>query len=402
MAKYSYVATDSSGKAVRGTLTASNDLDLEERLAEQGLVIISHKLMRDKGTGIRLRKKISAKDLIMFCVHLEQLDRAGVPLLDSLSDMRDSVDTPAFRDLMSDLYENVKNGDLLSEAMAKRPEVFDEVFRGLVASGEHTGELAGAFKHLADHLRWNAEFRRKVKKAIMYPIILIVVMSLVMTVMMNFVVPKIVEFLVEQGFDLPWYTRALIATSEAFQNYWYVIFGIPIGIIFFIIITYKKSAAMKYRYDKIFLSLPFIGPVILKINMARFTRFFSITFASGIGVLECLQTGRDVVGNAVIKESIEQIILNVSEGNSITRSIQITERFPNLVIRMFKVGEDSGNMEDALEHINYFYDREVDDAVNAMVEIIQPVLTAVMGVLMLWVIAAVFKPLYDSFSKMDI
>lgn len=208
-------------------------------------------------------------------------------------------------------------------------------------------------------------------------------------------------FLNEQGFDLPWYTRWLINTSNAFVNYWYIILGVPIGIFFLLYFMYKMSDAARYKIDQFFLWFPKIGQVILKINLARYTRFFSITFASGLGILECLGTARDVINNAVLKESGTSIIKDVTEGSTITNALQRTERFPSLVVRMFKVGEESGNMDEALEHVNFFYEREVDDSVEAMVQMIQPTLTVVLGLLMFWIIAAVFGPIYSNFSNMD-
>lgn len=399
MPSYSYTAANASGKTVRGKLTASNDLDLEQRLNGMGLIVINFNLIKHSASGFRTR--VNAKEIIMFCVHLEQLDRAGVPILDSLADLRDTIDSPTFRDVVSDIYENIKGGDVLSGALAKRPDVFSSVFIGLVAAGEKTGRLSEAFKHLAEHYKWNNDLQRSIKKAMTYPIILILLMVGVVSLMMLFVVPKLVDFLTAQGFDLPMYTRALIWTSNAFANYWWLIFGLPTASIIALLIFYRTSTSFRYVVDKIILKLPFIGQVVLKINLARFAHFFSVTFNSGIGILECLETARNVVGNSVIKESVYFIIQSVAEGNSITRAIAATRKFPSLVVRMFKVGEDSGNMEEALKNINFFYDREVKDSVNGMIEVIQPALTVVMGGVMFWVVAAVFGPLYNNFSKMD-
>ena len=399
MPVYTYMATNSSGNTVKGKLTASNDLDLEERLTELGLVLIDHKALNKGKAG--LISKVNTKELIVFCVHMEQLDKAGVPVLDALSDIRDSADSPAFRDVIADVYESVKGGDVLSVALKKRPDVFSNIFVGLIAAGEKTGNMAESCGQLAAHLKWNNDLRRKIKKAITYPIILIIVMSAVVALMMLFVVPQLVDFLQAQGFDLPFHTKALIWTSNMFVDYWYLIFGLPILTLIILVILYKNSESARYKIDSALLKMPFIGPVILKINLARFSHFFAITFKSGMGVLDCLGTARNVVGNAVIKEAVYFIIQNVSEGNSLTRAISATQKFPSLVVRMFKVGEDSGNMEDALHNINFFYDREVEDSVNGMIEIIQPTLTVVMGGIMFWVTAAVFGPLYESFSNLE-
>jgi type IV pilus assembly protein PilC len=396
---YTYKAAKKNGGVARGKLAAPNEIDLEQRLNEMSLVLLQHKAEKEKKGG--LFSKIGHKDLIMFCVHLEQLERAGVPLLDSLADLKDSCENMKFRSVVTEIYEIVKGGEMLSSALMKKRDIFGDVFIGLVASGEQTGNMAQAFSALADHIKWNAEFSRKIKKAIKYPIALLVVMSIVITVMMLFVVPQLVEFMKSQGFELPIYTRALIATSALFVDAWYLILGIPVLMIIGFVMLYKRNERFQYVMDKIFLKVPAIGQVILKMNLSRFSRFFAITFSSGIGILECLETTKKVIGNLIIREAVSDIIQYVSEGTPIARSIAMTDRFPSLVTRMFKVGEESGNMESALQNINFFYDREVEDSVENLVGVIQPALVVVMGILMFWIIAAVFGPLYSSFSKID-
>ena len=396
---YIYTAAGKNGGTTKGKISAPNEMELEQRLGEMDMVILGFKVKKEKKGGFF--GKIGIKDLIMFCVHLEQLDRAGVPLLESLADLRDTSDSPKFKGVMSDIYESVKGGEMLSAALAKKRDIFGDVFIGLVAAGEETGNMSEAFGELAEHIKWNSEFRRKMKKAIKYPIALLVVMSIVITIMMLFVVPQLIQFMQSQGFELPIYTRALIATSDAFVAYWYLIFGIPLTFIIMLVVLYKKNDRFRHKMDGIFLKTPAIGQVILKMNMARFSHFFAITFSSGIGVLECLDTGRKVVGNMIIKDAITDITQLVSEGNSIAKSIALTEKFPSLVVRMFRVGEESGNMDAALHNINFFYDREVEDSVNNLIGVIQPTLTLMMGILMFWIIAAVFGPLYQSFSKIS-
>ncbi len=185
------------------------------------------------------RGKVSIKHLIVMCMHMEQLDRAGVPLHDALADVRDSSDSAKLRDVLTGVYEAIKNGSMLSAALAAYPRVFNDVFVGLIASGEKTGNLADSFMHLNEHLKWTAEIRRKIKKATRYPIVLLCVIIAVVTIMMTQVVPKLVEFITSQGFDLPWHTRALIATSHAFVDYWYLIFGLPVALLIGLIIAYR-------------------------------------------------------------------------------------------------------------------------------------------------------------------
>lgn len=397
MALYNYHAINKEGKEIKGKVTASNPLELEQKIRELECDLIDYSTDSiKKGRG----GKIKPKDMIMFCVHIEELDRAGVPIVDSLEDIRDSVENDKMRDLIADLVQYIKSGDKISTALKKRPDVFDELFIGLIAAGEDTGDIGSAFGHLSSHIKWNSEFRRKIKKAITYPIVLIAVMITVITLMMLFVVPQLVDFLQKQGFELPFYTKALIATAGFFEEYWWaVVFGIPAAM-FGVLMAYKKSESVRYSMDAMMLKIPGVGPVILKINLARFVKFFSITFNSGLGVLESLEISENVVTNRVLKESVAVISRNIASGTPLTDAISNAGSFPSLVVRMFKVGEESGNMERALGNVNFFYEREIDDSVEAMVGMIQPTLLVVMGGILMWIIAAVFGPVYGSFGQM--
>lgn len=400
MPSYSYKAINDAGRNIRGEITAANEVDLEERLREIGLDLVNYRELPPQRTSTRGRVKVD--DLIVFCLHFEQLDRAGVPVLDSIADARDAAENPRMRDILAGVYESVKNGELFSEALAKYPSVFDDVFVGLVSTGEKTGDLSEAFTHLAEHMKWTSDIRRKIKKAIRYPIGLFILLTIVISVLMLFVVPKLIDFILSQGFEIPLHTRALMATSEFFANYWYIVLILPVVLFIGGRILYRVSEGFAYRFDQLLLNLPVIGVTIRKIDMARFTHFFAVMFRSGVDVLQSLDAATKVVGNRVLKDSIVTARRSVAGGNSLTESLRISNQFPNLVVRMFKVGEDSGNMNDALENINFFYSREVNDSVDKMVGMIQPTLTIVMGMLIFWVISAIFGPLYESFSKMNI
>ncbi len=399
MPSYNYVAVSDTGRKIRGNLFAENDMDLEARLNEIDLDLINYTEQKQKKAGFGAKVKI--KDMIIFCLHMEQLSRAGVPLHDALADVRDSTESAKLRDVLMDVCESVKGGTQFSEALAKYPRIFGDVFVGLVKAGEVNGNLTDSFTNMADHIKWTNDLRRKIKKAVSYPLTLLVVMSLVITVMMIAVVPKLIDFIVNQGFEIPIHTRALISTSEFFQAYWWGVLGGPILLFMLHKLLFRTFPEYAYKSDSALLKVPAIGPTVRKINLARFTHFFSVMFNSGIDIIDSLTAAQDVVNNRVIKESVTLVKKSVTEGNSLTASLRISNQFPNLVIRMFKVGEDSGNMNDALENINFFYHREVDDSVEAMVGTIQPTMTVVMGGIIFWVIAAVFGPLYQSFQNMN-
>jgi len=399
MPTYKYKAINEMGRNIGGVIFAENEVDLETRLKQVGLDLVDWKETKEK--KVSKRGRIKLQDMIVFCLHLEQLNRAGVPLLEAIADVRDATESPRLRDVMTTVYESIKSGEILSKAMARHPEVFNEVFVGLIAAGEKTGDLSESLVHLADHLKWTAEIRRKIRKATSYPIALTIMMLGVISVMMLYVVPKLIEFILAQGFDIPIHTKALIFVSNFFVDYWYLVFSVPIvcAVIFFML--YKTSESFAYSVDGFMLKVPVIGNAVRKINMARFTHFFAVMFNSGVDILESLDSARGVVGNRVLQESIGVVRRTVSEGSTLTTALRMSNQFPNLVVRMFKVGEDSGNMNEALENINFFYTREVNDAVDAMVGTLQPTLIIVLGGIMLWIILAVFGPLYQSFEKLN-
>ena len=400
MPTYKYKALNPAGRVVKGEMTLDNDRELEEKLRKVHLDLLwcTDKKKSKPMLGIG---RVKTRDLILFCVHMEQLERAGVPLLDSITDLYENADNPRIEKIAGTLVDDIKNGYLLSEAMALQPEVFTNVFQGLISVGERTGNLADAFLNLTNHLKWNDELKRKIKKATRYPLVLLVMLSGVISLMMLFVVPQLTNFLTSQGFALPFHTRALIATSEFMQNYWYLVFSIPVIIFFLVKFIARRNENFAYWLDKVALKIPFVGNVVRKIELSRFTNFFAVTFRSGIDVIECMDTGLDVVNNRVIKEAIYYARLGVSEGTTLTESLLITNQCPSLVLRMFKMGEESGKMEEALENVTFFYDREVNDAVELMVGAIQPTMTIVLGALLFWIIASIFGPLYSSFEKMN-
>lgn len=397
-ATYNYRAMNEMGRMIKGEIIADNEVDLEARLNELGLDLVDYSEAKQRKANRFSRVK--NQDMVIMCLHLEQLGRAGVPLLEAIADVRDSAESDKLRDVMTGVYEAVKGGELFSEALGQHPKIFDEVFVGLIRAGEKTGDMSEVYKHLADHFKWTHELKRKIKKAIRYPLFLLFVMSVVISVLMIFVVPKLVDFIVSQGFHIPIHTKALIAVSEAFVDFWWLILGLPVFLIVGISFMYRVSEPFAFKIDSLSLKLPVLGPTIRKINMARFTHFFSVMFKSGIDILDSLEGSRRVVSNRELSECIEVVKRSVSEGSSLTAALRMSNQFPTMVVRMFNVGENSGNMNSALENVKFFYDKEVNDAVDTLVGMIQPALTLLMGMLIFWVISAVFGPLYESFSKM--
>lgn len=397
--KYRYKAiSKASGKVVRGAVQAENPTNLEYTLRESEMDLISFTEVRESKLATFLSGRVTTKDIISVFIHLEQLDKAGVTILESLDDLREGTDSPKIRDMAQSMHEAIKGGKMLSEAMSEHKKIFNPVVVNLVKASEKTGSLHEAFSNILHNIRWSAEIKRKTMKAIRYPLFSLMVMFGTAAMMLKVVVPKVTKFILDQNIELPVYTSALIGFSDFFQNYlWYMVI-IPI-VLFVGIKMLALNDSIAVKMDDIKTRMPVFGKVIIKLEASRFCHFFATSFKGGIPVLECLRITEDIIQNKAIKASIGMVREKVAEGNKLAPSIALTGYFPNLVVRMFKIGEESGNMVDALQNIEYFYNKEVNDTIDKMIGVIQPMLTFVMGGLMAWIALAVFGPLYGSFGN---
>ncbi len=376
-----------------------NEFALEQTLLESNMVLISFKEVK-KGilSSLGVLDRITPKDLITFFIHLEQLEKAGVPLLDSLSDLKDFSENQKIKDIAADIFESVKGGKLLSEAMEKYPKVFDEIMISLIRMGEKTGDLQIAFKNIYENIKWSDEIKRATIKAIRYPLFTLLVMLIVTGVMLKIVVPKVTGFIVDQGIAVPAYTTALIKTSKFFEKYFIVGIGYMIGLYAFTKIL-ARNKVIRFQIDALKLRIPILGDIINKIEMSKFTKFFGVTFSSGIPVLECLTISGNVIKNTVLRDEIDRIKQQVSDGKSVSNAMTSSRYFPNMVLRMLKVGEESGNMSEAMENIQYFYTSEINDTIEKIIGTLQPAIMFLMGGLMIWVVAGVFGPIYGNFDS---
>ncbi len=400
MPEFVYRAMDQRRRSLRGRIRAVNEYELDQRLRDRGLDLIDCKAIKVTQHGSFLSKGIEVRDLVQLCVHLEQMDAAGVPLMESLAEARDSINSPRLQDVLTEIHRDVSEGAPLSQAFAVHNEVFDSVFASLIAAGEETGNMTESFQHLVRHLKWSEALRSKIKKATRYPIILAFAVVVATMFMMIFVVPQVVGMLEAIGQELPMPTIALIAVSEMFQNYWYLILSIPVGLYVAVKIARRSSDDFRFQSDGVALRMPVFGALIKKISFARFAHIFAVTFQSGIPVLGCIDSGRRTIDNRVLAQAIDVMKDRVQAGDPMSEAMTTTGEFPTMVIHMVKVGEDSGNLGSTLWSIAEFYDRDVDEAVDAMISMIEPTLIAVMGAMMAWVALAVFGPLYANLGAL--
>ncbi len=399
MPLYTYKAIDSIGKSVLGRVDAANLFDLEQRLSHMGLDLISgaptKQTSRLIGGG-----KITRQDLINFCFHLEQLTGAGVPIVEGLVDLRDSVENPRFKEVVSGLVESIQGGRNMSQAMADFPEVFGKVFVSLVRSGEQTGKLPEVLSSLTETLKWEDELASQTKKMLMVPAFVGGTVLLVTFFLMIFLVPQMVGFIKSMGKDLPLQTVILIEVSNFCVNYWWVVLATPPAIFFGVRYLARNNPKVEFAIDLYKLKIPMIGPVLRKIILSRFTSSFAMMYASGITVLDAIRSSEEILGNRPLEEALRSAGRQIADGKGMTLAFQDVGLFPPLVIRMLKIGEGTGALDRALLNVSYFYNREVKEAISKIQAMIEPVMTVALGAILGWVMVSVMGPIYDTVSKM--
>ncbi|MBE0620222.1 MAG: type II secretion system F family protein [Burkholderiales bacterium] len=397
MALYSYKAIDARGRSLMGQIEAINLTDLELRLQRMGLDLVVGGPARRRAS--LFRGAIGRPELINFCFHLEQLTAAGVPILESLADLRDSVENPRFREVLSGLIESIQGGRNLSSAMADYTDVFPVVFASLIRAGEETGRMSQVLKSLADDLKWEDELVTQTKKLMMYPAFVGSLVLVVTMFLMIYLVPQMVGFIKGTGQAIPLQTRILIQVSGFFIDYWWAVLIAPVLAIAGIRLALARSPGFRYRFDDFKLRLPLFGPILRKIILSRFASIFAMMYSAGITIIDCIKTCEDIAGNLVIRQGLERAGQQIAEGQNVSTAFQNVGLFPPLVIRMLRVGESSGRLDNALLNVSYFYNRDVKEAIGKVEVMIEPAMTVILGALLGWVMLSVLGPIYDSITR---
>ncbi|MFZ6798665.1 type II secretion system F family protein [Undibacterium sp. Di24W] len=399
MTMYSYSAIASNGKKQKGSMDASNVPELELRLKRMDLDLIDFKEQAAKSISLG-RVKVTRKDLINFCFHMEQMTAAGVPILEGLSDLRDGAENLRFRGVMADLIENIEGGSQLSEAMERYPMIFDRTFTSLITAGEKTGRISEVFQSLGESIKWQDELAAQTKKIIMYPLIVGIVVTGVIFFLMIYLVPQLISFITSMGQELPFHTKALIFVSNIFIHYWYIVLSLPFLLWLGLLVLLKNSPEARFKADGYKLRLWMVGPVLHKIILSRFVTFFALMYESGITILDCIRLSEDIVDNEAIAAGLRRAGVLISEGQSVTAAFQSTDIFPPMVIRMLKIGETTGALDTALRNVSYFYNRDIKEMIERVQAMIGPAMTVILGLTLGWIMLAVMGPIYDSLSKL--
>lgn len=397
MAVFQYKAVAADGRMAHGRIDALNVIDLEMRLKRMDLDLVSGEPISSH--SLFGGRRVPRRELITFCFHLEQLSRAGVPIIEGLADLRDSIEHPRFREVIAGIIESIEGGQTLSEAMAQHRGVFDKVFVSLIRAGESTGRLPEVLKNISDSLKWEDELASHTKKILMYPAFVGSIVMAATFFLMIYMVPQLKQFVKNMGQELPPQTKALFFVSDLLVAYWYIALLLPVIAFVAGAVILHNNPAARLRFDGFKLRLPVIGEIVRKIILSRFANTFALLYSSGIPILESIRTTQSVVGNRVIEEGLIRVEQLIGEGQNVTSAFHAVGLFPPLVIRMLKVGEGTGALDEALTNVSYFYNRDVKESVEKVQAMIEPMLTILLGGMLGWIMLSVLGPVYDVISK---
>ncbi len=386
---YAWEGRDKSGKLIKGEMRASGEALVSATLRRQGINVIKVRRQRS-----RIGKKITEKDIALFTRQLATMMKAGVPLLQAFDIVARGHANPAVTKLLNEIRTEVETGSALHQAFRKHPVYFDQLFCNLVEAGEAAGILDNLLDRLATYKEKILAVKGKIKSALFYPLSIIVVAFIITAVIMIFVIPAFKELFTSFGADLPTPTLVVISISNFFVDWWWAIFG-GIGFtIWFFFFTWKRSLKMQQALDRLFLRLPVFGEVIRKATIARWARTLSTMFAAGVPLVEALDSVGGASGNYVYWEATKQIQAEVSTGTSLTVAMQNTNVFPSMVIQMTAIGEESGSLDAMLGKVADFFEEEVDNAVEALSSLMEPMIMVVLGVLIGGLVISMYLPIF--------
>lgn len=387
---YQWEGKDKKGKVVKGEMLANGDSFVKATLRRQGINVTKVK----KQSSFAKKGKVTDKDITLFTRQLATMMKSGVPLLQAFDIVGKGHSNPAVAKLLGDIKADVETGSSLSAAFRKYPLYFDNLFCNLVGAGEQAGILDSLLDRLATYKEKILAIKGKIKSALMYPISIIVVAFVITAVIMIFVVPAFKELFSSFGADLPAPTLFVMSISDFFVSYWWAIFSaIGFGLWFFFY-TWKRSESMQATMDRLILKLPIFGEVIRKATLARFARTLATMFTAGVPLVEALDSVAGASGNRIYYDATKKIQSEISTGTSLTVAMQNTEVFPNMMLQMTAIGEESGALDGMLGKVADFYEEEVDDAVEGLSSLMEPIIMVVLGVLIGGLVVAMYLPIF--------
>ncbi len=387
---YNWEGKDKKGKVVKGEMRANGESFVKATLRRQGINVTKVK----KQSGFAKKGKITDKDITLFTRQLATMMKSGVPLLQAFDIVGKGHSNPAVAKLLGDIKADVETGSSLSGAFRKYPLYFDNLYCNLVGAGEQAGILDTLLDRLASYKEKILAIKSKVKAALIYPTSIVVVAFIITAVIMIFVVPAFKELFSSFGADLPGPTLIVMGISDFFVSYWWAIFGAIGGGIWFFMYTWKRSEKMQETMDRLILKLPIFGEVIRKSTLARFASTLSTMFSAGVPLVEALDSVAGASGNKVYHDATKKVQSEIATGTGLTVAMQNTNVFPNMMLQMTAIGEESGALDSMLNKVADFYQGEVDDAVDGLSSLMEPIIMVVLGTLIGGLVVALYLPIF--------
>jgi type IV pilus assembly protein PilC len=388
---FSWEGTDSRGKRVKGKTIAADEAAVRAELRRQGVAPIR---VRKQSSLFQSKGTVTAADIAIFSRQLATMLSAGIPLVQAFEIVGSGHENPAMAELILAVKGDVEGGTALAEALAKHPLHFDDLFVNLVEAGEQAGALETLLDKIATYKEKTEAIKKKIKKALFYPAAVLVVALVVTTILLIFVIPEFENLFQGFGADLPAFTRVVISLSEFMRSQGWLVLGGIIGFVVGYLWLKKRSRRMREIQDKIALKMPIIGSILTKASIARFARTLSTMFSAGVPLVEALDSVAGACGNVVYEKAVFEMRDEVSTGQRLQRAMYNTELFPNMVIQMIAVGEESGSLDEMSAKVADFYEEDVDNAVDSMSSLLEPLIMAILGVLVGGLVVAMYLPIF--------
>jgi len=390
---YTWEGTDRQGAKTIGEMSGTNPALIKAQLRKQGInpTKVRKKPMSLFGQG----KAVKPLDIAFFTRQMATMMKAGVPLLQSFDIIIDGADNPNMRKLIEELRDDVAAGNSFAAALKRRPRYFDDLYCNLVSAGEQSGALETLLARVATYKEKTEALKSKIKKAMTYPIAVLIVAVIVTGILLIKVVPQFQQVFASFGAELPLFTQMVVGLSEMVQRWWLMIVGAGVAAFFTFKRLHRTSENFRNRIDRILLKVPIVGPLIYKSSVARFARTLATTFAAGVPLVEALESVAGATGNVVFRNAVNKIKNDVATGVQLNYSMRSTGVFPSLAIQMTSIGEESGALDSMLDKVASFYEEEVDNMVNSMTSLMEPIIMVFLGVVVGGLVLAMYLPIFQ-------
>ncbi|MCF9047175.1 type II secretion system F family protein [Acinetobacter nectaris] len=391
---FSYTGVDRKGIKVKGDIPSRNMALAKVTLRKQGIQIASIRQKRKDILEGVFKKKVSTQDITIFTRQLATMMKAGVPLVQSFEIVAEGLDNPSMRDVVLGIKSEVEGGNTFAHALSKYPQYFDNLFCSLVESGEQSGTLETMLDRVAIYKEKSELLKQKIKKAMKYPITVIIVAIIVTIILLIKVVPTFQDMFASFGAELPAFTQMVVNMSKWMQAYWYILIAIIVGGTIAISQSYKRSLKLRNFLDRLMLKLPIFGNLVYKSIIARYSRTLSTTFAAGVPLIEALESTARATNNSVYESAVMRIREDVASGQQLQFAMRNSDKFPNMAIQMVSIGEESGALDTMLDKVATYYENEVDNAVDGLTAMMEPLIMAILGVLVGGLVIAMYLPIF--------